>query len=215
MFLELVDILRCPRPHEEIWLVASSTRMEGRHIVEGELGCHVCHAHYPIVNGVADFGQRPRAGIIAPQRALADDSAAMRIAALLGLSEQGGRVILTGILGTLAHPMAMMVGDTQLLVVNPAEPIGYGDTVSALTTAGAIPLANGSCRGAAVDATHADPAFLAEVTRVLRRGARLVAPAGAPLPDGITELARDDQQWVGEARGAQSPLIPLTISRQK
>ena len=108
-----------------------------------------------------------------------------------------------------------MVGDTQLLVVNPAEPIGDGDTVSALTTAGAIPLANGACRGVAIDATHADPEFLAEVTRVLRTGGRIVAPTGAPLPDGIIELARDDQQWVGEARGTQSPLIPITIARQK
>lgn len=195
--------------------MASSTRMEGRHIVEGELGCHVCQSHYPIVNGIADFGRRPRSGAAEARRDLADDSAAMRVAALLGLAEPGGVVILTGTLASLAHPMAMMVGDTQLLVINPAGPIGFGDTVSVLTTTAAIPLANGSCRGAAIDATHSEPAFLAEVTRVLKTGARLVAPASASLPDDVTELARDDRQWVGEARGTQSPLIPITISRQK
>lgn len=119
-------------------------------------------------------------------------------------------MLLTGSLASLAHPMAMMVGDTQLLVVNPVHPIGFGDTVSALTTIDTIPLANASCRGAAIDATHAHPRFLAEVARVLRVGARLVAPAVVPLPDGVTELARDDQEWVGEQRGAHGPLIALS-----
>jgi uncharacterized protein YbaR (Trm112 family) len=215
MFLELVDILRCPRPHEETWLVASSVRMEGRHIVEGELGCHVCHEHYPITDGVARFGERATTSAPDTTPGLAHESAAMRIAALLGLAEPGGVVLLTGKFGSLAHPMAMMVGDTQLVAVNPAEAIGMGDTVSALTTESVLPLANGACRGAAVDATHVDPAFLAEVARVLKPGARLVAPASCSLPDGVTELARDDREWVGEQRGASSPLVPISISRPK
>jgi hypothetical protein len=37
MFIELVDALRCPVPHEESWLVASADRMEARHIVDGTL----------------------------------------------------------------------------------------------------------------------------------------------------------------------------------
>jgi len=215
VFLELVDILRCPRPHEETWLVASSVRMDGRHIVEGELGCHVCHEHYPITNGVAHFGERKLIRTAGAPSALTHESAAMRLAALLGLAEPGSVVLLTGSLGSLAHPMAMMIGDTQLLVVNPVDAVGFGDTVSALTTANALPLANGSCRGAAVDATHADSEFLAEVARVLKSGARLVAPATLPLPDGMTELARDEQQWVGEQGGAHRTLVPLSISRPK
>lgn len=215
MFLELVDILRCPHPHEEVWLVASATRMDGRHIMDGELGCHVCQSHYPIANGVADFGLRNVLRGGQSQDMLPPDSAAMRLAALLGLAEPGGIVLLIGEVGSLAHPLAMMVGDTQLLVVNPIEPIGIADNVSALTTSAALPLANGSCRGAAVDTAHASPDFLNEVTRVLRSGARLVAPAASPLPDGITELARDQHEWVGEQRAARGPIVPITLSRQK
>lgn len=215
MFLGLVDILRCPRPHEETWLVASSVRMEGRHIVDGELGCHVCHEHYPIRDGIAHFGERPLKRRAKSSQALAPESAAMRLAALLGLAEPGGVVLLTGSFASLAHPMAMMVGETQLLVVNPIEAVGFGDTVSALTTATALPLANGSCRGGAIDATHADTGFLSEVARVLKSGARLVAPVSVPLPDGVTELARDEQDWVGEQRGAHGTLVPLSISRPK
>lgn len=215
MFLELVDILRCPRPHAETWLVASSVRTDGRHILEGELGCHVCHEHYPIRNGIARFGEREPGASIAAAPDLANESAAMRIAALLGLAEPGGVVLLTGAFDALAHPMAMMVGETQILVVNPLGALGPGDTVSALTTDRVLPLANGACRGAAVDATHAEPGFLAEVARVLKPGARLVAPVALPLPDGLTELARDEREWVAEQRGAGSPLVPISSSRTK
>ena len=215
MFLELVDILRCPRPHEEVWLVASSTRMDGRHIMDGELGCHVCQAHYSIRGGIADFGAWPGKRVAATHAPAPPDSAAMRLAALLGLVEPGGVVLLVGESGSLAHPLAMIAGDTQLIVVNPAEPIGIADNVSALTTSAAVPLANASCRGAAVDTNHATPALLDELSRVLKTGARLVAPAVVPLPNGITEIARDEMQWVGEQRGQRGPIVPITLSRQK
>ena len=55
MFIELVDALRCPQPHAESWLVVASTRTQARHILEGTLGCPVCRAEYPIVDGVVDF----------------------------------------------------------------------------------------------------------------------------------------------------------------
>jgi len=44
MFSELVDVLRCPRPHEESWLVLAAHRLDGRDIMAGVLGCPVCHA---------------------------------------------------------------------------------------------------------------------------------------------------------------------------
>ena len=61
MFVELIESLRCPRhlegaadaPH----LVASTTRSEARHIIDGVLGCPTCNAEFPIVNGVARFDQ--------------------------------------------------------------------------------------------------------------------------------------------------------------
>ena len=40
-------------PHEASWLVVSFARRDGRFIVEGTLGCPVCHRQYPIRDGVA------------------------------------------------------------------------------------------------------------------------------------------------------------------
>ena len=55
MFIELVDALRCPRTHEESWLVLAASRIEARHIQEGALGCPVCRAEYPIRDGIVDL----------------------------------------------------------------------------------------------------------------------------------------------------------------
>src|SRR3954462_15554710 len=55
MFVEIVDALRCPRAHEESWLVLAAQRTEDRHVLEGTLGCPVCHATYPIHGGIAEF----------------------------------------------------------------------------------------------------------------------------------------------------------------
>ena len=55
MHIELIDLLRCPREHEETWLVAAFTRIQDRVVSEGRLGCPVCSAAYPIESGIANF----------------------------------------------------------------------------------------------------------------------------------------------------------------
>ena len=59
-----------------------------------------------------------------------------------------------------------------------------------------LPFAHGSARGIVLG--DASAALLQSAVDVLVPGGRLVAPAGAAVPDGITVLARDDEQWVGE-----------------
>jgi threonine dehydrogenase-like Zn-dependent dehydrogenase len=76
------------------------------------------------------------------------------------------------------------------------------------------PLAARQAAAVALDAAHATPAQLAQAVRVLRPGGRLVAPAWAPLPEGVRELARDATEWVAEAAGSPpaheaSPLVTL------
>jgi uncharacterized protein YbaR (Trm112 family) len=56
LFIELTEILRCPRGHAESYLVAAPIAMDGRRIVRGVIGCPECHAEFPIVDGVGYFG---------------------------------------------------------------------------------------------------------------------------------------------------------------
>ncbi|HEX4933512.1 MAG TPA: hypothetical protein VFV33_10065 [Gemmatimonadaceae bacterium] len=235
MFIELVDSLRCPSPHEETWLVASVTHLEGRDLVEGVLGCPVCRRQYPVRAGEVDFtagagtDAAPRHEAQASARDLeravggtardlerpmsaparVDEDALLRVRALLALDEGGGVVLLGG--GCAAWG-PVLEDETQVmpLLLNAASGgEGAGRYPSALRAVDAVPLAAGALRAAWLDAATATPATLAAVVRALRAGGRLVAPAGAPLPPGARELARDAREWVAECAGAASAPVPL------
>src|SRR5512144_1697663 len=109
MFIELVDALRCPVPHEESWLVAASTRMAFRHIVEGTLGCPVCKAQYAVHRGVVDFRRATHAPL--PPDAAPDEAQATRLAAFLDLTDHTGFALLLG--GWSVHaPVGRAIADT-------------------------------------------------------------------------------------------------------
>jgi uncharacterized protein YbaR (Trm112 family) len=208
VFIELVDDLRCPRAHEETWLVASASRTEGRHIMQGTLGCPICRAEYPIREGVVWFGE-PKAAAPAPDRAFpADPELALRLAAFLDLSDAQGFALLAGSWGAAA-PVLQGVVPTHLVLLNPRPPVAAGDGISVLEIPAGIPLADASCRGVALDDAHADAAHLEAAVRALRARGRLVAPASTPTPAGVTELARDEQLWVAERDAAPPKLVPL------
>lgn len=204
MHIDLLEHLRCPRGHEESWLVAAFDRMAGRHVVEGRLGCPVCEASYPIVAGVARFDERRESDPHEPSSAAADEGEAFRAAALLGLADGRGVAMLSGSWCRHAAKIVAVVADVHLLLLDPdvrpeAEDSG---TISAIVAPGRLPLAAGSLIGAALDEGEATPERLADAVRALRDGGRLVAPAAAPRPEGVSELARDERQWVAERRTA-------------
>ena len=60
MHVELVETFRCMAPHRDSWLVAAADRTESRVILDGTLGCPVCHAEYVIRGGIAYFGASAR-----------------------------------------------------------------------------------------------------------------------------------------------------------
>ena len=209
MLIDLVDDLRCPRPHEPTWLVASADRTDGRDIVEGTLGCPICHAEYPIRAGVVWFrrpsGETWHAEGIQPAP---DAEAAMRLAAFLDLSDARGFALLAGSWAGAA-PLLRDLVPTHLVVLDPTPGIASGQGISALEVETAIPLADAACRGVALDARHAVPAYVDDAVRVLRPRGRLVAPASVPIPAGATELARDGQLWVAERATDATGLVPL------
>src|SRR5512140_104168 len=97
MLIPLVDALRCIRPHEDTWLVASIDRAEDRDIIEGTLGCPSCLAEYPIHDGVVHFDAVARPAYRAPTE---DD--ALRLAAALDLVDPRTTAVLHGSWGAYA-----------------------------------------------------------------------------------------------------------------
>ena len=208
MFIELVDALRCPVPHEESWLVASTARMVFRHIVDGTLGCPVCHAQYPVRQGVVDFRRAAPAPL--PREVPPDEAQATRLAAFLDLSDGTGFAVLTGAWGSHAALVRALV-ETPLLLVDPPDGIEGEPGISVVRCDGELPLAAGTARGVAIDVALS--ARVESAARVTRPGGRIVAPADATMPAGVTELARDEAVWVAERETATSPLVRLHVRR--
>src|SRR5690349_17890720 len=151
MHSELVDSLRCLSVHEESWLVAAADETDGRHIMRGVLGCPVCHARYPIERGIADFS----GGVHVPVALEGDESvgedAAVKLAAMLDLTDPSGYVILVGAWARLGAALREIV-PVMVLAVNPHPDAAIGDGVSGVTTLDRIPVAASSARAIAFDA---------------------------------------------------------------
>lgn len=199
MFIELIDHLRCPVEHEESWLVAAFTRMDGRFVIEGKLGCPVCAASYRIIDGRAVFGE---AG---PLPAAATDprgeDEAVRYAAMLGLSRPGALVVIRGSAAAHSGSIAVMT-DTRVIAVNPPPGVTEFELVGIVESGTRIPVATASIDGAVLDG----PPDWQETARILKPGGRLVADASGEHDPRFREIARDERHLVAEFIGA---LIPL------
>ncbi|HMI58248.1 MAG TPA: hypothetical protein VK511_09375 [Gemmatimonadaceae bacterium] len=217
MFLELVDSLRCVRPHEDSWLIARADELVARHIVSGELGCPVCEARYAVREGVADFTGRDDVedSSMRVELSSTSDALALRAAALLGLVEPGGIVVLAGEWSAAAREILEMVGDVQLLALNYAPGLESGGALSLARIEDVLPLAAGAVRGIALDAAHSTPSLLAGAARALAPGGRLIAPSSALVPDALTELVRDDEHWVAAAAAQSNVSAPVSIGLRR
>ncbi len=204
MRLYLVDLLRCPEPHTESWLVASTGVMHDRHVLEGELGCPTCGARYKVHKGVVEFGNRRPARL---EASVSGEEAVVRLAALLALDSNEGAVLLARAHASIARALRDATS-VEIVQLDPPRDVEMGRGVSGISGARLAPLAPGSLRGAALDADRTDPEFLASVVKAIRSRGRLIAPVATPLPAGMKELARDAAEWVAEKEGAP-PVVPL------
>lgn len=207
MFIDLIDQLRCPRPHEESWLVLSADHVDGRDVVDGILGCPVCRAEYAIRGGVARFAEVAAGTGVAPS-----EEQAMRLAAFLDLTGTKGVAALMGTWGSHA-PLVRSLTDIPLLLINPPIGVAMGDGISGITVGRTIALAHGSVRALAIDA-GADDQLVESTQGALAAGARVLGPVTVPLPDGVRELVRDQSVWVGE-RDRDSLTPPRLVVLQR
>jgi hypothetical protein len=198
------------RPHEDSWLVARADEMDGRHIQRGELGCPICAVRYPVRDGIVEFA----GGALRPGAVRAEKGMALRIAALFGLTEPGGLVVLAGDSSVCADELLELTENVQLLALDFAASLRSGGALSLALISDMLPLADACARGIALDASHATASLMEGAVRALAPGGRLLAPASAPVPAVLRELARDDRQWVA-AKKAETTSKPVAIGRRR
>jgi len=193
MHIELIDLLRCPRDHEETWLVAALNAVQDRYVIKAKLGCPVCGENYFIRGGIADL--RAGESVIATSESKpADADAAIRIAAFLNLTRPGSLVVLEGNYANLASAISEMT-ECRVIALNPCTLINDSEHTASVFADSRIPLGTASVDAIALD----NDTLIGDVARVLKPSARLVAPATAVLPPGLTEITRDQSTLVAEA----------------
>lgn len=213
MHIELIDLLRCPRAHEETWLVAAFERVADRFIERATLGCPVCTASYLVRDGIADLrldrdAELPvarahdGAGLPSPHPDRAESI--LSVAAMLNLTRPHSLIAISGAASALANDLNALA-ECRVIAVNPPSPVEDSMSVASVLADARLPFAAASLDGVMLDSAESE--LISDVPRVLKRGGRLVTLASGQLPPGIREIARDDFHVVGESVGE---LIALT-----
>ncbi|HEV8266472.1 MAG TPA: hypothetical protein VGQ06_16105 [Gemmatimonadales bacterium] len=208
MHIELTEMLRCPEPHQEEFLVLSTGEMLGRMVRFGILGCPVCHHEYPITKGIADFTgsvKRETGNVVAREptfpvsRVPSPDPPTLQ--ALLELSGPGGYVVLLGGAARRAVGLAGLMAGIHFVGINAPPEVEELPVLSLLLSSGKIPLRHAVARGVVVGADLAASPWLVEAHRILLCGRRFVVEHERPeLPIGLEKLAGAEGLWVGEKK---------------
>lgn len=194
MDIALTDLLTCPRCGPSYGLVVMPGEVRDRRIRSGVLGCANCRERYRLEEWVADL----RSGVPddvdggggadpgdRPDRP--DREAATRLAALLGLGDGGGVVVLTGPAAVQASLLGELVPGIRVVVIGSAheESASYGESASYVLVdrthpdahpEGVLPLRDRSVRGVVLAGGWVE--LLEEGARLLASGGRLlVEPA--------------------------------------
>lgn len=194
MHIELTEMLRCPEPHREEFLVLSTGEMSGRMVRAGIVGCPVCQKEYEIVDGVVYFSPP----LTLPPSPSPSSTDPQTLQALLDLSGPGGYVVLLGSASPYAVGLAALMGGIHFLGVNPPPDAEELPILSLLVSGKKIPLRDSMARGVVVGNESSTAPWLTEARRVLLPGRRLVVESENVKPEGITQLATGQGLFVGE-----------------
>lgn len=191
MHILLTDILTCPRCGPAFGLILLADRAEERRVLEGTLGCSNCREKYPVRDGVVDFGVEPDR--LEP---LTDQTAAERLAGMLGLTEGPGFLMLAGPAAAHAGAIARMISEVEVVTIGAAAESGDGPGVNRLY-AGApqLPVASGKVAAVALTGAAAE--------RLLDEGARAVTPLGRLVLDPVPADAAEKLKRHGMRIAAQ------------
>lgn len=196
MHLLTTDRLACPRCGPAFGLILLADRVVDRRVLEGSFGCANCRERFPVRGGFGDFRPPPAAPLAEDPRAADpgpdDPEGALRLAAMLGVTEGPGTLLLLGGPARQAERLVAMVTGVDVVAVHPGlreRPEGEG--VSRLHVSTVLPFFSATFRGVAMDAAWA-ATHLDEALRVAAPGVRVVVElSDAALARRVMEALQD------------------------
>lgn len=199
MFLELTEILRCPRDHDESYLICGPVTMDGRDVVRGGLVCPVCRAEFPILDRIAWFAppdQSAAGAAPAPAPTLTAEAAL----AFLDLQGAGGYALTVGAAGRLGPALGAALAGVGIVGLNPPQEVAASPTFSVLRSPRGFPVRRRTVRAVLVGPDAAREPWLERALEALLPGLRVVIEDAAANPRGIAPLAHGAGVFVGEKR---------------
>ena len=178
MHILLTDVLACPRCGPAFGLILVPDEVHERRVASGILACANCRERYRIDDGVADLRGAAAEGSgddSAPDPLDAHDDRALRLAALMGVSEGPAIILIAGPESKRAAAIAAMVAELEVIAAGARGEVRSGAGVSAVLVGDALPVVSGKLRAVALTGQAAD--------RWLEEGARAVAPTARLVLD--------------------------------
>ena len=175
MHLFLTDRITCPRCGPEFGLILLAHEVRDRRVLEGDLGCFNCREKYPVRSGFADLRVPPRSPIDPPfadfDMASVDSEETLRLAALMGVTEGPGALLIKGPAARHATSLAKLIDGVEIVGIEP-DLIGAEeeDGVSRMVAHRRFPFFSATFRGIILSGE--------EVHEDLDEAARAVAPLG-------------------------------------
>jgi len=175
--LMLTDRLTCSRCGPRFGLILLADRMQDRLVIEGTLGCPNCRDSYPVQGGFGDLRAPPRTSAAqgrAGEPGEVDQDETYRLAALMGVAEGPGTLVLVGGLARHADPLADIVQGVEVVAVD-GDMSRWPETanVSRIVSRPGLPFYSGTLRAVAVDGALG-AVWVKEAARVTARLGRVV-----------------------------------------
>ena len=183
MHILLTDRLTCPRCGPDFGLILLAQEIRDRRIYYGEFGCSNCREIYPVEDGFGDLRAPPRTplDLIASSAGEAQGDGAedphpeagLRLAALMGVTEGPGTLLLVGPAALHASAVARLVKGVEVVGINPALfAVPQEEGVSRMVSRPGIPFFSGTFLGV-VCSGAVDERGLLEAARVTGSCGRL------------------------------------------
>jgi len=175
MHLLLTDRLTCPGCGPQSGLILLAEEVRSRRIIHGRFGCPSCRETYPVEDGFGDLRPPPRPPLGAEDprgdSRPASPEESLRMAALLGITEGPGTILLWGPAASHAAALSELVGQVEVVAVDPGlKCTPEREGVSRMVSGPGIPFFSGSLRGVILSGE------VSELT--LEESARVLAPRG-------------------------------------